>query len=82
MTMDEVDGHLEDIPRDRDIILYCSCPNEVSSRAGRVAAAAQRILACPPFIGGNRSLAGAQISDGMRASPMIRTEYTSLWLNL
>ncbi len=31
MTMDEIEHRQEEIPRDRDIILYCSCPNEVSS---------------------------------------------------
>jgi membrane protein DedA with SNARE-associated domain/rhodanese-related sulfurtransferase len=31
MTMDELKTNQKDIPRDRDIILYCSCPNEVSS---------------------------------------------------
>jgi len=40
MNMDEVAAHLEKIARDRDIILYCSCPNEVS--AARVALLLQR----------------------------------------
>jgi rhodanese-related sulfurtransferase len=31
MSLDEVSLHLQEIPRDRDIILYCSCPNEVTS---------------------------------------------------
>lgn len=31
VTMDELKLQHNDIPRDRDIILYCSCPNEVSS---------------------------------------------------
>lgn len=31
MTMDEVQHREHEIPRDRDIILYCSCPNEVTS---------------------------------------------------
>jgi membrane protein DedA with SNARE-associated domain/rhodanese-related sulfurtransferase len=31
MTMDEVERRQIEIPRDRDVILYCSCPNEVSS---------------------------------------------------
>ena len=40
MTMDEVQHRQQEIPRDRDIILYCSCPNEVSS--ARVALRLQR----------------------------------------
>lgn len=35
VSMDEVDSYLKEVPRDRDIVLYCSCPNEVS--AARVA---------------------------------------------
>jgi membrane protein DedA with SNARE-associated domain/rhodanese-related sulfurtransferase len=31
VTMDELKAHPEGFPRDRDIVLYCSCPNEVSS---------------------------------------------------
>ncbi|MGQ0666099.1 MAG: rhodanese-like domain-containing protein [Nitrospiraceae bacterium] len=30
-TMEEIEHRHHEIPRDRDIILYCSCPNEVSS---------------------------------------------------
>jgi membrane protein DedA with SNARE-associated domain len=40
MNMDDVAGRLEAIAHDRDIILYCSCPNEVS--AARVALQLQR----------------------------------------
>jgi membrane protein DedA with SNARE-associated domain/rhodanese-related sulfurtransferase len=52
MNMDEVDGRLKDIPRDRDIILYCSCPNEVS--AARVALLLQRkgFSRVRPLLGG------------------------------
>ena len=31
VTMDELKSRQSDFPRDQDIILYCSCPNEVSS---------------------------------------------------
>ncbi len=30
-TMEEIEHRHHEIPRDRDIVLYCSCPNEVSS---------------------------------------------------
>lgn len=29
--MEEIQHRHHEIPRDRDIVLYCSCPNEVSS---------------------------------------------------
>jgi membrane protein DedA with SNARE-associated domain/rhodanese-related sulfurtransferase len=35
ISLPDVDAHLKDLPRDRDIILYCSCPSEAS--AARVA---------------------------------------------
>ena len=35
LPMHGFDGHIKELPRDRDIILYCSCPNEAS--AARVA---------------------------------------------
>jgi membrane protein DedA with SNARE-associated domain/rhodanese-related sulfurtransferase len=52
LTMDEVDGHLEQVARDQDIILYCSCPNEVS--AARVALQLQRkgFTHVRPLLGG------------------------------
>jgi membrane protein DedA with SNARE-associated domain/rhodanese-related sulfurtransferase len=31
ITMDELKALQNEIPRDRDIVLYCSCPNEVTS---------------------------------------------------
>src|SRR5882757_7899958 len=52
MTMDEVQLRHQEIPRDRDIILYCSCPNEAS--AARVALSLRRkgIVRVKPLLGG------------------------------
>ena len=52
MTMDEVQVRHSEIPRDRDVILYCSCPNEVTS--ARVALLLRRsgILRVRPLLGG------------------------------
>jgi rhodanese-related sulfurtransferase len=52
MTMDDVDRRQQEIPRDRDILLYCSCPNDVSS--ARVALLLHRrgILRVRPLLGG------------------------------
>jgi rhodanese-related sulfurtransferase len=35
VPVDEVGRHVADLPRDRDIVVYCTCPNEAS--AARVA---------------------------------------------
>jgi rhodanese-related sulfurtransferase len=52
MTMEEVQLRQQEIPHDRDIILYCSCPNEVSS--ARVALQLHRkgISRVRPLLGG------------------------------
>jgi membrane protein DedA with SNARE-associated domain/rhodanese-related sulfurtransferase len=52
MTLDEAEHRDHEIPRDRDIILYCSCPNEVSS--ARVALLLHRrgIARVRPLLGG------------------------------
>jgi membrane protein DedA with SNARE-associated domain/rhodanese-related sulfurtransferase len=52
MTMEELKTHQSEIPRDRDIILYCSCPNEVSS--ARMALLLQRsgFTRVRPLLGG------------------------------
>lgn len=52
MHMDQVSDRHEEIPRDRDIVLYCSCPNEESS--ARVALSLHRkgILRVRPLLGG------------------------------
>lgn len=52
MSMDEVEHRHHEIPRDREIILYCSCPNEVSS--ARVALELRRngISRVRPLLGG------------------------------
>jgi rhodanese-related sulfurtransferase len=52
MNMDEVDGRLREVPRDRDIVLYCSCPNEAS--AAKVALLLQRkgFTRVRPLLGG------------------------------
>jgi membrane protein DedA with SNARE-associated domain/rhodanese-related sulfurtransferase len=52
MTTDEVEHRHQEIPRDRDVVLYCSCPNEVTS--ARVALHLHRkgISRVRPLLGG------------------------------
>jgi len=52
MTAEEVEHRHQEIPRDRDIVLYCSCPNEVTS--ARVALKLHRkgISRVRPLLGG------------------------------
>jgi len=52
MTMDEVQLRHDEIPRDRDIILYCSCPNEVSSARVALQLHQKGILRVRPLLGG------------------------------
>jgi membrane protein DedA with SNARE-associated domain/rhodanese-related sulfurtransferase len=52
MTPDDVEHRHQEIPRDRDVILYCSCPNEVTS--ARIALFLHRkgITRVRPLLGG------------------------------
>jgi len=52
LRVDEVENRHQEIPRDREVILYCSCPNEASS--ARVALLLQRkgITRVRPLLGG------------------------------
>jgi membrane protein DedA with SNARE-associated domain/rhodanese-related sulfurtransferase len=52
MTMDEVQLREHEIPRDRDIILYCSCPNEVSSARMALLLHRKGMLRVRPLLGG------------------------------
>jgi rhodanese-related sulfurtransferase len=52
VSMDDIEKRYLEIPRDRDVIVYCSCPNEVSS--ARVALLLQRkgFTRVRPLLGG------------------------------
>jgi membrane protein DedA with SNARE-associated domain/rhodanese-related sulfurtransferase len=52
MTIDELKNRQQEIPRDRDIILYCSCPNEVSSARAALLLHRGGILRVRPLLGG------------------------------
>jgi membrane protein DedA with SNARE-associated domain/rhodanese-related sulfurtransferase len=52
MTMDEVEHRQLEIPRDRDIILYCSCPNEVSSARAALVLRRKGFSQVRPLLGG------------------------------
>src|SRR6266478_5685279 len=52
MTMDEVEHRQQEIPRDRDIVLYCSCPNEVSSARIALLLHHKGISRVRPLLGG------------------------------
>ena len=52
MTMDEVERRQQEIPRDRDIILYCSCPNEASSARMALLLHRNGIVRVRPLLGG------------------------------
>src|SRR5207247_1835971 len=52
LSMEDIEKRENEFPRDRDIIVYCSCPNEVSS--ARVALRLQRkgFTRVRPLLGG------------------------------
>jgi rhodanese-related sulfurtransferase len=52
MTLEELQLRQQEIPRDRDIILYCSCPNEVSSARMALLLHRNGIQRVRPLLGG------------------------------
>jgi membrane protein DedA with SNARE-associated domain/rhodanese-related sulfurtransferase len=52
LTMDEIEKRMSELPRDRDIVVYCACPNEESS--ARLALQLQRkgFTRIRPLLGG------------------------------
>jgi membrane protein DedA with SNARE-associated domain/rhodanese-related sulfurtransferase len=52
VTMDELRLRHQDIPRDCDIILYCDCPNEVSSARMALQLRREGITRVRPLLGG------------------------------
>ena len=52
VTMDELRLRPQDIPRDREIILYCDCPNEVSSARMALRLRREGITRVRPLLGG------------------------------
>ena len=51
-SMDELELQAQKIPRDRDIILYCSCPNEISSARMAVQLRRKGFNRVRPLLGG------------------------------
>ena len=52
ITADELKLRNEEIPRDRDVILYCSCPNEESSARATLLLRRSGIVRVHPLLGG------------------------------
>jgi membrane protein DedA with SNARE-associated domain/rhodanese-related sulfurtransferase len=52
VTMEELRLRQNDIPRDRDIVLYCDCPNEVSSARMALQLRQHGITRVRPLLGG------------------------------
>jgi membrane protein DedA with SNARE-associated domain/rhodanese-related sulfurtransferase len=51
-TLDEVERREHEIPRNRDIVLYCSCPNEVTSARLALQLRRKGITRVRPLLGG------------------------------
>jgi rhodanese-related sulfurtransferase len=52
ITADELKVRHEEIPRDCDVILYCSCPNEESSARAALLLRRSGIVRVHPLLGG------------------------------
>ena len=52
MRLDEIDKRHEELPRDRDIVLYCSCPNEETSARTALVLRRRGFKQVRPLLGG------------------------------
>src|SRR5262245_16945777 len=52
MTLDELPLRHREIPRDRDVVLYCSCPGEASSARAALLLRRNGIARIRPLLGG------------------------------
>ena len=52
ITLDELPLRHEEIPRDRDVVLYCSCPDEESSARAALVLRRNGIARVHPLLGG------------------------------
>jgi rhodanese-related sulfurtransferase len=55
MAIDELDDRHHEIPRDREIVLYCTCPNEASSARVALILRGRGVERVRPLTGGFRA---------------------------
>lgn len=76
VSVDDIEKRHHEIPRDRDIIVYCSCPNEVTS--ARVALLLQRqgFTRVRPLLGGIDAWREQNYPMGLKAAVIANTLVT------
>lgn len=52
LSVDEIEKRHEELPRDREIILYCTCPNEAASASVAIKLHRRGIKSVRPLAGG------------------------------
>src|SRR5471030_1021578 len=74
MNLGALDATLEGIPRDRDVVVYCACPNEVTAVKVAMQLRERGIRRVRPLLGG----IDAWVLSGSRsnASSPARKEYS------
>ncbi len=61
IPMDQLLAHEQEIPRDRDVVICCSCPNEASSARVAIALQSHGITRAHPLQGGAEALDGLRL---------------------
>jgi len=67
VTLRSIGGHVKDLPRDREIILYCSCPNEASAAQVAKMLIDEGFMHVRPLLGG----LDAWIAAGHPVEPIV-----------
>ncbi len=69
MQLNEVNDRARELPRDRPIVLYCNCPNEVSAARAARLLAAQGFQHVRPLAGGLDAWVASAADDAPAATP-------------
>jgi rhodanese-related sulfurtransferase len=55
ISIEQIEQHHQDIPRDRDVILFCACPNEATAAKTALMLKRRGITRVRPLLGGIES---------------------------
>jgi membrane protein DedA with SNARE-associated domain/rhodanese-related sulfurtransferase len=68
LTLDDINGGRFQIPHDREIVLYCSCPNEVTSARVAIQLRRKGFTRVRPLLGGIDAWRGQNLPMGRSAA--------------
>ena len=72
LDLEEIDARAHEFPSDRDIVLYCACPNEASARRAAQILHAHGYRRARPLAGGlDAWIASGRLIEGASATVVL-----------